>query len=179
MIKNQNGVTIVALVVIIVVMIILARVSLSVIMPQNSVIDTAYETRIRTKIATIEEKLNAIFLDEINIDNKIDELVNEDYLVRIVNNSSNQELYWITKKGIEKFAKTYSSEIDDELVKAKCSINDKKIEVNSLDDLLETNCYVIDRELKISYISDKIYGQAEFKTPEIERTGETWWRAEN
>lgn len=153
--KNNRGVTLSALVITIIVMLILAGASIVVLVPKDSVIDSANAAKIYTNIAGIEESIGILLTDENSIDDIISNLENESSIMKIVN-SSNQELYWITKEGMTKLAPGYANGLKDELVEAKVDTTSGKIKVNSLESLLNTEMYVMDRELKVSYIADKV-----------------------
>ncbi|MCI8276762.1 MAG: hypothetical protein HFJ46_02370 [Clostridia bacterium] len=172
--KNNRGVTLSALVITIIVMLILAGASIVVLVPKDSAIDSANAAKIYTNIAGIEESIGILLTDENSIDDIISNLENESSIMKIVN-SSNQELYWITKEGMTKLAPGYANGLKDELVEAKVDTTSGKIKVNSLESLLNTEMYVMDRELKVSYIADKVYGDAEFRTGNSEPK-DKWWK---
>ena len=106
--KNNRGVTLSALVITIIVMLILAGASIVVLVPKDSVIDSANAAKIYTNIAGIEESIGILLTDENSIDDIISNLENESSIMKIVN-SSNQE-------GMTKLAPGYANGLKDELV---------------------------------------------------------------
>ena len=65
MYKNQNGITLIALVISIIVMLILAGVSLNATIGENGIITQAKNTTYMQSIASLEEYLNNYYIDYI------------------------------------------------------------------------------------------------------------------
>lgn len=178
--KNERGVTLVTLMVTVIVIFILAGISLNMIISDNSVLTIAFKSKRLTLAAEVEELLAPEFLIEENLDHLIYDFESKGYVKRILNRSE-QEIFWVTKLGIEKLAHGYEDETEDDILMQKIASGEIEqdasgnIVVNSIDDLLNTKIFVIDRNQKVAYLDDKVYGKVDFIKSNVKLT-EKWWK---
>lgn len=182
-VRNQKGITLLAISITIVIMVVLTMIPLNLVVKDGGIISQTREADIYMNISGVQERISSDFLIDNNFDNSVKELMNKGYINKFLN-ASNEELYWITRKGLENMASGYEDDVVDGHVNQKIlddtntsvtQIETGKIRVGSLDDLIGTNIYVIDRNLNVAYISDKIYGEVEFIKSGTEPEN-VWWK---
>lgn len=180
--KNQKGITLLMLVVTIVVILLLVGVSLNIAFQNNGVIFKANDAKIYTNISAIQEGVTSRIVSEKETDDDFAEQVSKGYMKRIIN-SSDEEIFWITKEGLKNLATGYEKDVSDNGVLAKISDgtitqNGEEIVINDLSDLYTTNIYVMDKDLKVAFIADKVYGDVTFYAKSVDRN-DTWWKEKN
>ena len=110
-IKNQKGITLIALVITIIVLLILAGVSISSIMDENGILTKAKESKTKTKVAEVEE-MAGLIASEYAVDNDgegpsanyiISELISRNYIEesQVVDNGVGKEEGIIKVEGKE------------------------------------------------------------------------------
>lgn len=114
--KNQEGVTLIALAVTIIVMLILAGVSISALTGNSGISKNAENARLQNELGSIVEKINLAisesFMDDVNVD-KMKVLIDKGYIIEnknenydyvdasaVLGSSSKLEKEMKTKKGI-------------------------------------------------------------------------------
>ena len=73
--KNNNGITLIALVITIIVLLILAGISISILTGENGILRRATKTKIRTEEAKIEEEISLLKTEEIIFSNSPDNVI--------------------------------------------------------------------------------------------------------
>lgn len=178
--RNQNGVTLFAIAVTIIIMFVLTMVPLNLMVNNGGIIKQTKDAEIYTSISGVQERVSSVFFVDNNFDNSVKDLIEKEYIYKILN-GSNEEIYWITKKGLENMASGYETNALDERMQQKIlegtipEIEKGKIRINSIDDIMGTNIYVIDRNLNVAYISDEMYGEVEFIKSGTEPEN-IWWK---
>lgn len=178
--RNQNGITLFAIALTIVVMIILTMVPLNLVTKDGGIITQTKDADIYMNISGVQERISSDFLIDNDFDNSVKQLMEKGYIKKFLN-SSNEEIYWITRLGLTNMASGYEDDVLDGNVNKKIldgvitEYETGKIRITSIDDLLGTNIYVIDRNLNVAYITDKVYGEVEFIKSGTEPEN-VWWK---
>lgn len=185
-IRNQKGVTLFALAIIITTIVILTMVPLNLVLHDGGILNQTEKSEIYLNVSAVQERVSSDFLIDNDLDHSVAELMNKGYITKLLNNN-NEEIYWITKKGLENLASGYEAHVVDEKVDQKIAEGlieeiekdptKRKIRINSIDDLIGTNIYVIDRNLSVAYIAEQIYGEVEFIKSGTEPEN-IWWKAQ-
>ncbi len=92
--KGASGITLVALVVTIVVLLILAGITITYVIGDNSIFKKALEAKVNTELAKIEEQAGIIYANKFieKESGEIDEIVNKDIIDELINNGNKIEI---------------------------------------------------------------------------------------
>ena len=182
MLKKENGIAMITLVVTIIVTMILAGVSITYIVGEDNFLEQAEEAANVARVAGVQDLFQYYVATDYADDKDVfGELMANGY-VKKINNQNSGSVFYITQNGMNAIASSYANTATDEViynaVPELVTQNEATITQEQFNKLLDSDVYLVDAAFNIAYLSrENMYGTVYFSQI-VEDTTTKWWEGE-
>lgn len=182
MLRRENGIAMITLVVTIIITMILAGVSITYIVGEDNFLEQAEEAANVARVAGVQDLFQYYVAADYAEDKDVfGELMANGY-VKKINNQNSGSVFYITQSGMNVIANSYANTATDEViynvVPELVTQNESTITQEQFNKLLDSDVYLVDAALNIAYLSrENMYGTVYFSQI-VEDTTTKWWEGE-
>lgn len=183
MLKKENGIAMITLVITIIVTMILAGVSITYIVGEDNFLEQAEEAANIARVAGVQDLFQYYVAADYADDKDVfGELMANGY-VKKINNQKNGSVFYITQNGMNAIADSYSNTSTDEIIYSAIpelvTQNEATITQEQFNLLLDSDVYLVDAAFNVAFLSRKnMYGTVYFSQIVDDATIK-WWEGED